>query len=93
MFSKRRMCACTFLQSNFLHYRIRVSKGLLHNLYWQIAQKKYGKFLFVQFDSTKLKGRSFDTRIITGNVKNCGRIRKKWSQKTKEGFYHDRTFI
>ena len=29
--------------------RIRVSKGLLHNLYWQIAQKKYGKFLLVQW--------------------------------------------
>lgn len=28
---------------------IQVSKGLLYNLYWQIAQKKYEKFLFVQW--------------------------------------------
>ena len=29
--------------------KIQVSKGLLYNLYWQIAQKKYEKFLFVQW--------------------------------------------
>ena len=34
--------------------KIRVSKGLLRNLYWQIAQKKYGKFLFVQSASINL---------------------------------------
>ena len=27
-----------------------MAKALFHNLYWKIAQKKYGKFLFVQFD-------------------------------------------
>ena len=44
MFSKRRMCACTFLQSNFLHYRIRVSKGLLFSLVESNCTKKYCKF-------------------------------------------------
>ena len=37
------------LQPLFAVLWIWVSKGLLRNLYWQIAQKKYRKFLFVQW--------------------------------------------
>ena len=39
-----------FLSRTFFYViTIQVSKDLLYNLYWQIAQKKYGKFLFVQW--------------------------------------------
>ena len=39
-----------FLSRTFFYViTIQVSKDLLYNLYWQIAQKKYEKFLFVQW--------------------------------------------
>ena len=41
--------------------RIRVSKGLLRNLYWQLAQKNIASC------DSKLRCRPFDTRILIGN--------------------------
>ena len=43
------MLVVTGLTTYHIINKIRVAEGQLHNLYYQIAQKKYEKFLFVQW--------------------------------------------